>query len=371
MNILVVAPRYPPEGGGLEIYVKNLCEGLVAKGHEITVLCSTYSNKDSVETFDNLKIIRQVPDFTISNTPFKFSLFSTIVKLLKEQQFDCVNAHLPVVFYADMAMFAAKTCKVPCVLTYHSSGLFKGKLWIDMLAGLYQLSLGKVTLCLANKITAVSDYVKQNTLKKYIERVSVVYPSIVRKEEQVGEIDADILFVGQLCRGHEIKGLDILLLALSELKKESIKFTLKVVGGGNQLEEYKVKAKEMGLQEDVLFAGVVDNSQIGKHYLKSRFVVVPSYGVEAFSIVCLEAAFYSKAVLASRVGGIPEIVEDKKTGLLIRPKDATELAAALKEMLLLSDRTVEMGKLAREKYDSGFSYDEFVEETEKQLAQLC
>jgi len=157
MKILVVAPYLYPEAGGLERYAYNISKRLVEKGFDVTVLCSTRDKTDKTEFIDGIKVIRQKPNFILSNTPIRFNLFFTMSKLVKENNFDLINAHTPVPFYADIAAVVSKKYKIPFVLTYHNDNI-KNTFAMNITANIYNYSFNLATLKLSEFIITPSPY---------------------------------------------------------------------------------------------------------------------------------------------------------------------------------------------------------------------
>ncbi|MDD5644726.1 MAG: glycosyltransferase family 4 protein [bacterium] len=371
MNILMVSPRFPPEGGGLEEYAKDVCNGLFKAGHKITVLCSTYGKKDITEEINGIKIIRQKSDFLISNTPIKITLLRNLNYILKSEKFDVVNAHMPVAYYSDMTALAAKANKIPFVVTYHSSSLIKGRIFVDLTAFAYKCVFQNITLNIADRIIAVSNYVKNVTLKQYKNKTDVVYPCRnFHKTDNSGgkgEYVSDLIFIGQLRKGHEWKGLKYLLKAVSVLKTDFPFITLEVVGGGNRLDYFKKYAVALGMKDNVIFKGKVLNDEIASFYKHSKIVAVPSYSAESFGMVCLEACYYKKPVVATKVGGIPEVITDGVNGYLVKPRDVRGLVDALKTLLVSDEKRKIMGERGNKLIKSKFDYGNFIKTTEEIL----
>ncbi|MCK4823009.1 glycosyltransferase, partial [bacterium] len=113
MKVLMVAPYLYPEAGGVESYVYNISKRMVERGFDVTILCSTRDRIDEKKDLDGIKVIRQRPNFILSNTPIRLDLFFTMSKLVKENDFNIINAHTPVPFYADVAAMVSKIQKIP------------------------------------------------------------------------------------------------------------------------------------------------------------------------------------------------------------------------------------------------------------------
>ena len=151
-----------------------------------------------------------------------------------------------------------------------------------------------------------------------------------------------------------IKGHDVLLRALAEVRAEASEVTLEVAGEGRLEEELRATAHRLGLEDAVRFLGRV--APVGPVFERAEVVVVPSFG-EGFGMVALEAMERGRPVIASSVGGLPEIVEEGVTGLLVPPGDAGALAAAIRELARDPGRTAEMGAAGRARALEAFSQE--------------
>jgi glycosyltransferase involved in cell wall biosynthesis len=145
-----------------------------------------------------------------------------------------------------------------------------------------------------------------------------------------------ILFVGRLIPR---KGVRYLVEAMAHL--EDLSAHLVIVGAGPQQQELVELSQSSGIADRVTFAGRVSDEALQEHYRTCEIFVLPSIvdptgDTEMLGMVLLEAMRYRKPVIASNVGGIPDIVQDGENGLLIPEKDPAALAAALKQ--LLADR---------------------------------
>jgi len=156
----------------------------------------------------------------------------------------------------------------------------------------------------------------------------------------------DLLFVGEL---RSIKGVDFLLKALAELKFDH-PVTATIVGSGPDAEPLKKLASTLGLDDLVTFAGALP---VREAFGLGRIMVVPSLA-ESFPYVVLEAAAAGLPLIATNVGGIPEIVADTDT-VLIEPGNAAGLASALRATLGDAEAARGRAKRLRAKIESRFT----------------
>jgi glycosyltransferase involved in cell wall biosynthesis len=158
-----------------------------------------------------------------------------------------------------------------------------------------------------------------------------------------------LLCIGRLI---PIKGHLVLLRALAQARASVPAVTLDVAGRGSLEPALKSYARELGLADAVRFLGFV--SPVQKAIEDSAIVVVPSLG-EGFGMVALEAMERARPVVASAVGGLPEIVADGATGLVVPSADADALAEAIVALAGDLSRASEMGSAGRDRALSEFT----------------
>jgi glycosyltransferase involved in cell wall biosynthesis len=129
------------------------------------------------------------------------------------------------------------------------------------------------------------------------------------------------------------KGVATLIEAFARLCAQDQPAVLSVVGQGEQREELERMAAALGVAGKVRFTGKIDNREIDRIYRETDVLVVPSVWYENQPVTIMEAMASRTAVIASRIGGIPEFVEHRKTGLLFEPGNAQDLAARMQEMI--------------------------------------
>ncbi len=149
-----------------------------------------------------------------------------------------------------------------------------------------------------------------------------------------------------------IKAHDVLLAALTRVREELPEATLEIAGEGPLDAELRATVTRLGLRDAVSFLGRV--APAAPVFERSAVVVVPSRG-EGFGMVALEAMERGRAVVASDVGGLPEIVEDGVTGIVVPPDEPEVLAAALLGLLRDPARAAAMGAAGRDRALATFS----------------
>ena len=183
------------------------------------------------------------------------------------------------------------------------------------------------------------------------EAIEVVYPGfdlldVPERETRSGD-QVKLLYVGNW---DPRKGLEILLEAVYRLNNPDV--VLDVVGDDSFYPRYtrRVKKKTLawGLGDRAVFHGRVDRGAIGKFYSEADVFVMPSF-YEPFGIVFAEAMSFGLPIIAVNAGGIPELVEDQRNGLLVAPKDACSLAQAIGKLASSAELRREYGRASYEK----------------------
>jgi len=235
----------------------------------------------------------------------------------------------------------------------------------------------------SDRIIAVSEktkkaYLRQRQISE--EKISVIYNGvdsqkfspkisggIVREKYSIGTSPV-ILVVG---RGIIAKGCFFVFFALKEIVKIMPDVKLMIVGSEGKYKEQMISIiKNLEIQANVVLVERVPNYEMPYYYSSSDVVVLPSL-LENFPIVALEALSSGKPVIASRVGGIPEVVKNNENGILVDPANVDQMVDALLCLLEDSSMRNSMGnmgrKLVEEKFDWKKIGREYLKEFEKLL----
>ncbi len=161
-------------------------------------------------------------------------------------------------------------------------------------------------------------------------------------------IPRDALLICMACWVVAVKGVEVLLEAAAPLILAHPNLWLTVVGEGDQLRTYQSYAMELGIDHRVVFTGLVINPTTEGAFDASDLYCQPSLWQEAFSFAIAEAMAVAVPVVASRIGGIPEIVQDGTTGLLFPPGDVLALRDCLARLVADADLRKQFGDTARQ-----------------------
>lgn len=168
---------------------------------------------------------------------------------------------------------------------------------------------------------------------------------------------------GMVARFDNVKGHGVLIDAVARLKPNIPGLRARCAGEGRQLERLRWQLKPAGLEGVIEFSGRVDDKWA--FMASCRVGLVPSLGSEAISRAALEWMAMGRPVIASAVGGLPDLVSDGVTGLLVPPGDPLALAEALGRLLLDPRKAEAMGSAGRERWDAAFSLGPFYDATQQ------
>ncbi|MFA6098550.1 MAG: glycosyltransferase family 4 protein [Patescibacteria group bacterium] len=369
-NILIVAPYYYLEGGGLENYAHQVAKGLQKLGHKVIVLCLT-KDISKTEIIDAVEIIRKKPDFIISNTPIKLNFIFDIFKIINKYKIELVHAHTPVPYAADMAALAANLKKIPFILTYHSNTLFKGKSLTDIIAAFY-LPIQYLTLKSAKQIVFVYRNIGPK-FNKWKNKNLAIPPGVDTEQFRFSEYpksQQNILFISPLSKAYPSKGVKVLFHALDLLKPQLSSFKVHIAGSGDMEDYYKQYAKSLDLASNVEFLGKRQYSDMPAQYQRSNILVVPSLKAEGSPTVIIEAMASGRPVIGTNIGGIPEMIKDNITGLIIKPNDPQNLAQAILRLLKNSNLAAEMGRAGRKIAEDRYSWEKIVKQYDQLIQSI-
>jgi glycosyltransferase involved in cell wall biosynthesis len=176
-----------------------------------------------------------------------------------------------------------------------------------------------------------------------------------------------VIFVGMLIY---LKGIQYLIKAFKEVQLKHPKAKLVIAGQGREEENLKSLAQELGLSQQVMFAGFLEQTVLAAYIKGSRALVLPSL-TEGLGRVAIEAQFLGRPVIASRVGGIPEIIADGETGLLVEPEDSRGLAEAMVRLLDDAQLAERMGTAGRNAVLKKFNYQDYFRSYHSMVQKVC
>jgi N-acetyl-alpha-D-glucosaminyl L-malate synthase BshA len=343
MRILLIS-AWKPRKGGITTHVENLVE---RSKNDFVVL--TYNSHEEMEGVLRARYI---------NIPILRALSFVFFGFFKGLKVNCdlIHAHYAVP-QGLLGVLLKKAKKKPLVTTLHGSDvtiLMKNRLGKKIV---------RYVLKNSDKVIAVSTFLKGEVEKEGItkEKMAVVYSGVSTdgcEEPKNGEA---ITFIGSLVQQ---KGVDILLNAFKDVK-ERFDIGLTIVGDGKERKNLESLAKRLKL-EGVDFLGYSDD--LRGILEKSKVLVLPSRE-EGFGLVLLEAMSCGVPIVATRVGGIEEIVRHNYNGVLVEKEDAEDLARGILRVLEDKGLREAIRKNSRE-FVKRFSWEKMADEVDKIYEEL-
>jgi rhamnosyl/mannosyltransferase len=358
IKVLHFFKTYFPEspGGGIEQVIFQLAQGSPAHGIQPEVLYLSAHGSARNETVGNHLIHRSKQDFHIASTGLSWSGIKDFKQLAA--QADIVHYHFPWP-YMDVAHFLTRI-KKPSLVSYHSD-IVKQKTLLKLYQPLMNRFLGSVDRIVASSPNYAAS---SEVLTRFQDKVEIIpygldratYPvstpaKLEHWKQRLGE--HFFLFVGAL---RYYKGLDYLLEAAHRTRLPVV-----ILGGGHDEAALKAKANAMGLSNVRFLGGLGDEDKNALLTLCEAFVFPSHLRSESFGISLLEAAMYGKPMISCEIGsGTTFINIPGETGLVVPPRDADALAAAMNTLWNDRDQAERMGAKARERYEAVFTADEMV-----------
>lgn len=356
MTIAIFASAFHPHVGGVEELCRQLSLELMRSGHEAIILTNRWPRSlPTFEEVDGIPVYRlpmRVPDGSVkAQVSYRLThrqIVRQMLRILRRHRVDVLHVQC-VSSNGLYAMLAKQALGIPLVVTA------QGELTMDA-SRIYQRSefmrrtlrqildaADAVTACSAATLQELEDWYGT----PFGHRGSVIYNGIrqtdFEEDQPLLEERPFILGIGRMVPQ---KGFDLLLEAYG--RSGVLDVNLVLAGEGQELAVLKAQAAKSGLNGRVVFPGKTDRRTTTALFRNCEFFVLPSRH-EPFGIVNLEAMAAGKAVLATRVGGVPEVVLDGETGILVPPEDVDALAEGIRRLAGDAALRERLGSAGRER----------------------
>jgi len=263
---------------------------------------------------------------------------------------------------------AARRCRIPAVFTAHGWGFTAGT---PIVRRLVALTAERLAAPLAQRLICVSESDRQLALRFGVgTEASLVtircgVPTDLAPCADPTKHPPRLIMVA---RFNEPKDQATLLRAIALLKGRGVKVALDFVGSGPSLSMRRTLAERLGIDENVRFLG--DRNDVPQ-LLADAQVFVLSTHYEGLPISILEAMRAGLPVIASRVGGVPEAVEDNVTGLLVPRSDVPALAQAIFKLVDSPALRAQMGKAGRARFSAEFTQERMLRQVDAIYQEVC
>ncbi len=345
MRVVQLNPYHYPYMGGIEHRIHEVSKRLSSK-HEMIVLTGRLPGTEAEEETDGYRVIRLPSRLVdIYNPPF----ISTpgVLRALNELEPDVVDFHYR---WAPSYTKAMNRYRGKWTFTFHNTygeghGLNRAVSLINDAMFCRRIR--------EQRVICITEFIKGDLVKRGFspDMLEVIPPGIDLEEGHGTEGDY-ILFIGRLVG---TKGIPYLIQAMDKVDGKLI-----IVGEGPEKRRLEAVARSAGVADKVMFPGRVSEAEKERLLSNCRVFAMPSL-FESYGLAVAEAMSWGKPVVASRVGGLPEVVGDG--GILCRPRDPLAIAAALNYMLKNDQARHEYALRAR-KHIQRFSWTNVVRDIE-------
>ncbi|MFC1944130.1 glycosyltransferase family 4 protein [Chloroflexota bacterium] len=346
-------PAYPTGSG---VFCYEISKRLAMQS-EVHVYTSNLGNFNALENIDNLYVHPQRTYLTA----WDMNPLANVFTRLLNDDYDIVHVHSYIFFLSNQAALAKFfKRRHNMVLHFHggldidsdSHSFQRFRIWAK--ENLYDRTLGRFTVKSADKLLSVSQSDIPIIQRKFgVNEVDWI-PNAVDTEKFLPSEAEDkpsvILYAGKL---EKWKGLEILIEALSQIKREIKGVELLVAGVGS------LEGKLRGSALPIRCLGHVPYEKMPEVYQKASLVILPSF-MEGLPSVCVEALSCGVPVVATDVGDTGKLVLNGETGFLVKPGHAEEIASGAIEILKDNRLRERMGSNGRKHVELNFSYDETV-----------
>ncbi len=335
--------------GGAESLLKNFA--LEAKENNIfdIEIATLYSNAIFKDEIKNAGI--PVWDLNL-RYKYDFRGILKIITLIKKRKYDIIHVHLfPAdIFAASASLFLPKD--IVWIFSEHNDyNRRRSYKFCKILDGFTYSRYSKI-ICVSKQVEfALLNWIPSNKGKTKVIPNAIPIPKFLNP---CPVKTYDILFVGRLTKQ---KGVEILLKAVKVLKDEyGRNLKIAIVGDGELKEQLNNLTVELGVNREVKFLGV--RKDVKELMVSSKIFVLPSRW-EGFGIVIIEAMSNMLPIIATSVGGIPEIIENGKDGILVPPENPKALARAISNLLENEELREKLSKAAYKKVKEEFSIKKY------------
>ncbi len=360
MKILFIISHFPPKWiGGAETYTYNFGKYLIKQGHEVCIITTYFPGIEELK-----KEGFRIYPIKYTNFPLIRAVVYTFLCIFNSIRIkpDIIHGHM-LLLNSFSAIIAGKLLKKKSIVQSHGSDIYKIP-WI------LKMTLVRFVIKNSGIVIAITNDIKRKMREVYDRKDIYFLPNAVdtkkfnlnkklcRENLMINKNDFILIFVGRL---EKIKGVNYLLEALKYLKRyKNIKLLL--IGEGSEMQYLKELSRELDISESVVFLGNIPNNDIPKYLCSADIFILPSLS-EGCPITILEALATGLPVICSKVGGLPEIIQNGENGFLVSVGDSKSISEHI--LRLMRNKKLMNGILIKNKklsltYDYNIIYKNYI-----------
>ena len=378
MRICMLTWEFPPRiVGGIARHCLGLSKALAKLGHEVYVITLEFPGTPLFEDVDGVKVHRVLielghPNFIIWTFIFNHFMEKKVAELSRSVKFDIIHIHDWLT--AEAGVSSKHFLNKSLVSTVHSTEVGRSQglhnpdsFLIDGIEWWMTYEAKRVIVCSNSvkweleshfnlphdKVTVIPNGVEISNFNLNINREEVKRRYGIKPNERI------VLFIGRLVPQ---KGVDTLIKAVPLIIQRHRDARILIAGDGWSRTYLEELVKSMGLRDHVRFLGFISDWELADLMVAADVLVVPSV-YEPFGIVALEGMAAGTPVVATNIGGLSEIIEHDKTGVLVYPRNPESIAWGVNRVL--SDRKYAdwLVRNARKKVLEAYSWEEIAKRT--------
>jgi glycosyltransferase involved in cell wall biosynthesis len=356
VNILLISTHC--NAGGITSYLYTITKGMIRRGHTVHIATSG-GNMD--EAFKSAGA--EVKNYNIRTKseldPRIYMALRPLARYIRDHDINVIHAHTRITQV--MGVFLKKMTGCPYVATCH--GFFKTKV------------SRRLAPCWGDEVIAISSAVSDHLINDFhmpSQKVQLIESGVdleaIRPADESVKIEqrnrfnlGDAPVIGNVARLSDVKGPDILIDAMKSIVACIPECQLILVGEGKMEGDLRNRVKRLELQEHVRFLSVINRTS---EMLTLFDVFVMPSRQEGLGLSIMEAQAAGLPVVASRVGGIPSLIEDGRTGILVEPEDSAALALAIINLFQDKNRLKAIGVAGRESIKNNYNVELMLDKTE-------
>ncbi len=353
--------------GGAQRYVYELATNIPKNEFEVVVACGEGVSLKEKLNEQGIRVINLEASKRNINILRDAKLFFDLIKIIRDEKPDIL--HLNSSKIGGLGSLAGRIEAVPNIIfTAHGWAFNENR---SLISKIIIKLLHTITVLLSHKTIAVAEKIKTSISSFSFVRNKIVvihngiknYKLLTIKEsrDKLGVAEdkkATIISIGEL---HSNKGLDIAIKAISLLPKEKQqKITYLILGGGEEKDSLEKLIEKLELKDTVKLLGFIPDA---KSLLSGALIFLLPSRTEALPYVVLEAGLASLPIIATSVGGIPEIVKDMQNGILVHPRNPKEIAEAISYLLEHKDKQKEFSINIKRTISEFFNFNKMIEST--------
>ncbi len=334
MRIILIQNDLPPDHfGGSEVLTLELAKNFSNRGFKTFLITRKLPHQNSAGEINGIPVIRVGIPFKKNSKkfPYKFLWFISYIVfgcvICLKLRPDIIHSHtrVPGGVISGICGFLMK---IPSFLTIHVN--------LDVI-GSSEKVMTKLVLKI-NKCIVVQTKFSKHQVKNQCSSKIFIIPNGIRLSDKDryftrSRFGNEILFVGRL---HAEKGLEHAIKSCRILKNKNIFMRLYIVGEGQENYNLMDLTRKLGLKKSVVFFGKVSNRKKKELFRKASYFLLPSLS-ECFPVTILEAMREKLFIIATSVGGVPEMLEGGKFGVLVMPRDEVALANTIENIFKLNE----------------------------------